>query len=97
VKDRRNRARTVPLPIVVVNALAEHMKVFGLGPSGLFFTNTMGEPVRRSTFSENRRAAAAPLGIATGDGFHQLRHFYASVLIRSGESVKLVQKRLAPG
>jgi integrase len=94
VKDRRNRARTVPLPIVVVNALAEHVKVFGLGPSGLLFTNTKGEPVRRSTFSENWRVAAAPLGIPTGDGFHQLRHFYASVLIRSGESVKVVQKRL---
>jgi integrase len=94
VKDRRNRPRTVPLPTVVVNALAEHVKVFGLGPSGLLFTNTKGEPVRRSTFSENWRAAAGPLGIPTGDGFHQLRHFYASVLIRSGESVKVVQKRL---
>ncbi len=53
VKDRRNRPRTVPLPIVVVNALAEHVKVFGLGPSGLVFTNTKGEAVRWATFSEN--------------------------------------------
>jgi len=28
------------------------------------------------------------------DGFHQLRHFYASVLIQHGESVKVVQERL---
>ncbi len=41
-----------------------------------------------------QRAAAAPLSIPTGDGFHQLRYFYASVLIRSGESVEVVQKRL---
>jgi integrase len=26
--------------------------------------------------------------------FHDLRHFYASLLIRHGESVKVVQKRL---
>jgi integrase len=29
-----------------------------------------------------------------GVGFHQLRHFYASLLIRHGESVKTVQLRL---
>lgn len=32
--------------------------------------------------------------IPLGDGYHELRHFYASVLIRAGESVKVVQKRL---
>jgi integrase len=26
--------------------------------------------------------------------FHELRHYYASLLIRPGESVKVVQKRL---
>jgi len=40
------------------------------------------------------REAAGPLGIANGDGFHQLRHFYVSPLIRAGESVKTVQVRL---
>ena len=29
-----------------------------------------------------------------GTGFHSLRHFYASLLIRHGESVKVVQARL---
>ena len=29
-----------------------------------------------------------------GTGFHELRHFYASLLIRHGESVKTVQRRL---
>lgn len=38
--------------------------------------------------------AAGPLGIAKGEGFHQLRHSYASLLIRAGESVKTVQIRL---
>ena len=35
-------------------------------------------------------AAAAP----TRTSFHSLRHFYASLLIRHGESVKVVQARL---
>ncbi len=29
-----------------------------------------------------------------GTGFHSLRHYYASLLIRHGESVKVVQSRL---
>jgi len=33
---------------------------------------------------------AAPIGT----GMHDLRHFYASLLIRHGESVKVVQARL---
>jgi len=31
---------------------------------------------------------------AAGTGFHALRHYYASLLIRHGESVKTVQARL---
>ena len=31
---------------------------------------------------------------AAGTGFHALRHYYASLLIRHGESVKTVQSRL---
>jgi len=33
-------------------------------------------------------------GLPEGTGFHALRHFYASLLIRHGESVKTVQARL---
>lgn len=94
VKDKKNRPRTIPLPQVVVDALAAHVREFGLGPEELLFTGPRGGPVRRTTFSDMWRAAAGPLGIPLGDGYHQLRHFYASVLIRSGESVKTVQERL---
>ena len=31
---------------------------------------------------------------AAGTGFHDLRHYFASLLIRHGESVKTVQSRL---
>jgi integrase len=33
-------------------------------------------------------------GVRQGVTFHDLRHFYASLLIRHGESVKTVQARL---
>ncbi|VXC32465.1 hypothetical protein MICRO8M_90098 [Microbacterium sp. 8M] len=39
-------------------------------------------------------ATAARLTEGTGKGMHALRHYYASLLIRYGESVKVVQERL---
>lgn len=38
--------------------------------------------------------SSAGLNAATGPGMHALRHYYASLLIRYGESVKTVQTRL---
>jgi integrase len=40
------------------------------------------------------RDAVKGAGAPHGTGFHALRHFYASLLIRHGESVKTVQARL---
>lgn len=86
--------RTVPLPQVAVDALARHVEQYGTGPGGLVFTDDAGEPVPRFTFSRVWRPAAAVAGIPTGTGMHALRHYYASLLIRHGESVKVVQSRL---
>ena len=36
----------------------------------------------------------AGVGVPIATGFHELRHYYASLLIRHGESVKVVQARL---
>jgi integrase len=94
VKDRRNRPRAIPLPDVVLDGLADHLSAWPVGPTGLVFTNERNRPISRTTFSDIWRTAAGPLGIPSGDGFHQLRHFYASLLIRHGESVKVVQERL---
>jgi integrase len=74
--------------------LVEHVRVFGLGPEGLLFTNAADGAVWSNTWSVAWRKAAAPLGIPTRKGFHQLRHYYASLLIQAGESVKVVQERL---
>ncbi len=86
--------RTVPLPQFVCDALAAHLAAFPVGPGGFIFTSSSGEPIRRTKFSNIWRPAVAKAGAPTGTGFHALRHYYASLLIRHGESVKVVQARL---
>jgi integrase len=102
--------RTVPLPQVVVDALAAHLASFPAArveildatrkpdpkprPAALVFTSSTGRPLRRTRFSDTWRPAAAAAGVGDGVTFHDLRHYYASLLIRHGESVKVVQKRL---
>ncbi len=85
--------RTVPLPQVVVEALAEHMRVFPPAPGAPIFTGSSGQFLRRSTFGEVWHRACRDAGVS-GHTFHSLRHYYASLLIRHGESVKTVQARL---
>jgi integrase len=101
--------RTIPLPTVVLDELARHLEAFPVteqpirdgGPSAaeqgaaLLFTEEEGEPIRRTAFSAKvwRRAVKAT-GAPAGSGFHELRHYFASLLIRHGESVKTVQARL---
>jgi len=86
--------RTVPLPGIVVDGLARHLSAFPAGPEGLVFTAADGAGVRRNRFGEVWRRAVAAAGMPEGTHFHDLRHFYASLLIAHGESVKVVQARL---
>ena len=80
---------------MVLEALAAHLAAFPAGPDGFVFTTEAGKPIRRTAFSAQvcqpaaRRAALPPT-----ETFHGLRHHYASLLIRHGESVKTVQARL---
>lgn len=85
--------RTIPLPQVVVDELARHLAAFPATGDGLLFTTAAGGPVRRSTWGEMWRPVVNAAG-ADGAVFHDLRHYYASLLIRHGESVKTVQERL---
>ncbi|HUZ20795.1 MAG TPA: site-specific integrase [Acidimicrobiales bacterium] len=86
--------RVIPLPRVVVDALAAHIAQNPVGPLGFLFTNSDGDPIRRTRFSDEWRPAVKAAGAPAGTGFHALRHYYASLLIRHGESVKVVQARL---
>lgn len=87
--------RTIPLPRVVVAALNDHIARHGVGDGELLFT-WQGKPLTRQRFGHLWRPAATAAGLtdATGKGMHALRHYYASLLIRYGESVKTVQDRL---
>ncbi len=86
--------RTVPLPAVVVEALARHLEQYPVGPEGLVFTNDQGEAIRRNHWTDVWRPAAEAAEMPVGTTMHDLRHYYASLLIRHGESVKVVQSRL---
>ena len=86
--------RTVPMPAVVTDELAAHLSAYGPGPEDLVFTNLKGHPLRRNSFGEVWHRAAEPAGLPAGTTFHDLRHFYASLLIAHGCSVKAVQRRL---
>jgi integrase len=88
-------SRVIPLPQVVVDALAVHLAAFRAGAGGFVFTTEAGEPISRSTASKYIwNPAAKRAGLAPGVTFHDLRHYFASLLIRHGESVKTVQARL---
>lgn len=101
--------RTIPLPDVVVEALASHLAEFpaseqlvavdgrGTDPVRLVFTAADGAPIGRARWSGIWAPAARLAGIPGGIGFHALRHYYASLLIAHGESVRVVQDRLGHG
>ena len=58
------------------------------------FTLDDGTPVARHTWSGIWAPVATAAGLPARTGLHVLRHLYASLLIRHGESAKTVQKRL---
>ena len=93
LKTRASR-RVVPVDDIVLEALTRHMQLWEPGPGGLLVTNRLGRPVRRGSFGSCWRVAVAECGLPAGTRFHDLRHFYASSLIRAGLHPKTIQARL---
>lgn len=99
--------RTVPLPEAAKAALVQHLATYpavsvqlhdsvervDIQPR-LVFTGARGGVIRRSGFTGDAWAKATEAAGCPEMRFHDLRHFYASLLIRHGESVKTVQKNL---
>lgn len=77
-----------------VSALAKHLAEFGVGRDGLVFTSGAGGPVSRSVMGDRWRDATAALGLPPRSGWHDLRHFHASLLIADGRSPRAVADRL---
>lgn len=102
---RKASQRDVPVPRVLVEALAAHLAAFPpvtremvcRDEAGrtwtevveLVFTTERGDPLNRSRFGDLWRRAIAEAGLAASVTYHDLRHFYASLLIDHGESVKV--------
>jgi integrase len=84
--------RTVPLADVTVKHLAEHVRRYPT--QGLLFTSARGGAITREVFGKAWRPVASLVGLESNQGLHQVRHFYASILIDAGRSVKEVQARL---
>jgi integrase len=108
-KTRASR-RTVELPTVTADALAQHLERYPVRPveledhtdprrirtrqAKLLFTTEANRPVHRASWSHIWKPGRAAAGLPNGTGFHSLRHYFATLLIFSGASVKTVQTAL---
>ncbi len=87
--------RTVPVSGSLVEELSFHVSEgHHGGAQGLLFVAKDGRPLTQNRWGEIWRPAARQAGVPKGVGMHCLRHYYASLLIKNGESVTTVQHRL---
>jgi integrase len=105
----KTSVRTVELPDVAAGPLRRHIDS-GVTPvevdddtdprrpnrrqAALLFRGSGEEPVNAATFSRTWAKARAAVGLPARWGIHGLRHYYATVLIHAGASVKTVQLAL---
>jgi integrase len=86
--------RVVPLAEVTLSEMAAHIAAYPVGGEGTVFSRRDGSPLNRDMVSKAFRKAVTQTGAPAATRLHDLRHYYASLLIRHGESVKVVQARL---
>ena len=84
--------RTIPVAPLVLRAIAAHVDNYGSHDSGLIFTSEIGTALRPSTLQRAWSIAAKKVG--TDATPHDLRHYFASVQIRGGQSIKVLQALL---
>jgi integrase len=100
----------VELPQVTAEALARHIEQFPPAAvelvdetdrreprtrtARLVFTTTSSRAIHRSGWSHTWQPAARAAGLPPRTGYHALRHYFATLLIHAGASVKTVQMAL---
>jgi len=84
--------RTIQVADVVLGAITHHVEECGIHKSGLVLTTEIGTPLRTSTLHRAWTIAARKAGTAATP--HDLRHYYASVQIAGGTSIKKLQALL---
>ncbi|MET0696874.1 MAG: site-specific integrase [Acidimicrobiia bacterium] len=85
--------RTVPVADVTLGDLSQHLSKWP-ADLGFVFTNNRGGPIQEHPFRQAWATARRRAGTPEWATPHHLRHYYASLLIAGGESVKVVQTRL---
>ena len=95
LKTKASR-RTIPADDMILAEITRHMQRDGWepGPDQVIITNRHRKIVRRKSFNDCWREAVAAAGLPKGTRFHDLRHFYASGLIKANLNPKVVQSRL---
>jgi integrase len=86
--------RTVPAGRVVIDAAAAHLKAYPAGPEDFVFRRQDGSALSRDFFNPNVWHGIRDRAGLPAVGMHDLRHFYASALIRANLNVKVVSARL---
>ena len=92
-RPKGGKTRAVPLPDTVAEELAQHLRGHGGDGTDLVFTSREHNPINRNHFNcyvWKRALETAGVEPGRSNGMHALRHFYASVLIDAGESVRAV-------
>ncbi|KRF10921.1 tyrosine-type recombinase/integrase [Nocardioides sp. Soil796] len=84
--------RNIAVAQVVLDAIEEHIASYGVHDTGLLFTSTLGSALRPSTLQRAWSLAARQVG--TDATMHDLRHYFASVQIAGGTSIKALQALL---
>ena len=83
----------IPIPGSLALTLSAHVAAFSGGEWVL--TNQWGQQLKPWQLQEAYRPARDQVeGLPAGFRFHDLRHYYASLLIASGADVKIVQARM---
>jgi integrase len=85
------KTREVPLPDAVAEAISEQVRRFPSGESGLVFVTREHKPLVRTYYNPHiwkKALRAASVDPTRENGMHALRHFYASVLLDAGESIR---------
>ncbi len=84
--------RVIPVAEVVLDAIRDQDATYGHHRSGLLFTTESGSPLTPSTLHAAWKTAAQMIGVQATQ--HDLRHYFASVQIRGGQSIKMLQALL---
>ncbi|MDQ3401972.1 MAG: site-specific integrase [Actinomycetota bacterium] len=89
---KSDRSRTaIPIPKEMAHLLADAIQ---LGDGRFLASDQWGNPAGPWTIERAVRACRETAGLTNDFRFHDLRHYFASLLIASGLDVKVVQARL---